>query len=378
MSHQHWTTLCLTQKAWISYSTNLSRGAQLFKKFKKIAAVTAAAGLLGLALSACSSADKAITEADCGTEGAFCIGLVTDIGKVDDKSFNQSAWEGAQEAATANNGFAKYVETQDPKDYAANIALFADAGYNAIVTVGFLMAEATTIAAEKYPDVKFIGVDQFNGGASANYSGLIFPEDKAGFIVGYLGGYLTKTGKTAAIAGGPDSIPPVRKFIEGFVNGVAYASEEQGKSYPKASSVYYTGANAFNDPAWGASTAQQYLDQDVDVIFSAGGKTGNGGLARTAQKAGAYCIGVDTDQWGTVPEAQACLVTSAMKLIPQGVVALIGQVKEGTFAGGNFVGDVGAAPYHDFDATIPADVKDKVAALTAQIISGEVETGVAQ
>jgi basic membrane protein A len=240
------------------------------------------------------------------------------------------------------------------------------------------MAEATTIAAEKYPDVKFIGVDQFNGGSSANYSGLIFPEDKAGFIVGYLGGYLTKTGKTAAIAGGPDSIPPVRKFIEGFVAGVEYASQEQGKSYPKASSVYYTGANAFNDPAWGASTAQQYLDQDVDVIFSAGGKTGNGGLARVAQKSGAYCIGVDTDQWDTVPEAQACLVTSAMKLIPQGVVALIGQVVAGTFAGGNFLGDVGAAPYHDFDSTIPADVKDKVAALTAKIISGEVATGVAQ
>jgi len=331
----------------------------LFKKFKKIAAATAAAGLLGLALSACSTAEKAASEADCGTETGFCIGLVTDIGKVDDKSFNQSAWEGAQEAAAANNGFAKYVETQDPKDYADNIALFADAGYNVIVTVGFLMAEATTIAAEKYPDVKFIGVDQFNGGAAANYSGLIFPEDKAGFIVGYLGGYLTKTGKTAAIAGGPDSIPPVRKFIEGFV-------------------AYYTGANAFNDPAWGASTAQQYLDQDVDVIFSAGGKTGNGGLARTAQKAGAYCIGVDTDQWDTVPEAQACLVTSAMKLIPQGVVALIGQVKAGTFAGGNFLGDVGAAPYHDFDSTIPADVKEKVAALTAKIISGEVATGVAQ
>jgi basic membrane protein A len=120
------------------------------------------------------------------------------------------------------------------------------------------------------------------------------------------------------------------------------------------------------------------LDQDVDVIFSAGGKTGNGGLARTAQKAGAYCIGVDTDQWETVPEAQACLVTSAMKLIPQGVVALVAQVKDGTFAGGNFVGDVGAAPYHDFDSTIPADVKDKVAALTAKVISGEIATGVKQ
>jgi len=343
------------------------------KRFFALLAVTVL-----IATGCSSSSDKAVDESVCGTEDGFCIGLVTDIGKVDDKSFNQSAWEGAQEAASINGGFAKYVETQDPKDYAANIALFAEAGYNVIVTVGFLMAEATAVASEKYPDVKFIGVDQFYAGSAANYSGLIFPEDKAGFIVGYLGGYLTTSGKTAAIAGGPDSIPPVRKFIEGFVAGVGYAAKEQGKNFPKASSVYYTGANAFQDPAWGASTAQQYLDQNYDVIFSAGGKTGNGGLARTAQKSGAYCIGVDTDQWETVPEAQACLVTSAMKLIPQGVVALIGQVVDGTFAGGNFVGDVGAAPYHDFDATIPADVKDKVADVTAKVISGEIATGVKQ
>jgi len=277
------------------------------KRFFALLAVTVL-----IATGCSSSSDKAVDESVCGTEDGFCIGLVTDIGKVDDKSFNQSAWEGAQEAASINGGFAKYVETQDPKDYAANIALFAEAGYNVIVTVGFLMAEATAVASEKYPDVKFIGVDQFYAGSAANYSGLIFPEDKAGFIVGYLGGYLTTSGKTAAIAGGPDSIPPVRKFIEGFVAGVGYAAKEQGKNFPKASSVYYTGANAFQDPAWGASTAQQYLDQDYDVIFSAGGKTGNGGLARTAQKSGAYCIGVDTDQWETVPEAQACLVTSAM------------------------------------------------------------------
>jgi len=341
------------------------------KRFFALLAVTVL-----IATGCSSSSDKAVDESVCGTEDGFCIGLVTDIGKVDDKSFNQSAWEGAQEAASINGGFAKYVETQDPKDYAANIALFADAGYNVIVTVGFLMAEATAVASEKYPDVKFIGVDQFYAGSAANYSGLIFPEDKAGFIVGYLGGYLTTSGKTAAIAGGPDSIPPVRKFIECFVAGVGYAAKEQGKNFPKASSVYYTGANAFQDPAWGASTAQQYLDQNYDVIFSAGGKTGNGGLARTAQKSGAYCIGVDTDQWGTVPEAQACLVTSAMKLIPQGVVALIGQVKDGSFAGGNYVGDVGAAPYHDFDSKIPSEVKTKVEAVTAKVISGEIATGV--
>lgn len=345
---------------------------------KRLAAIVLAFTVSLFGLAGCSnSSDKAVTEADCSQETALCIGLVTDIGKVDDKSFNQSAWEGAQTAAEEFNGLAKYVETQDPKDYATNISLFADKQYDIIVTVGFLMADATAAAAAQYPDVKFIGVDQYYGGDLKNYTGLGFPEDKAGFIVGYLGGYLTKSGKTAAIAGGPDSIPPVRKFIEGFREGVAYASKEQGKSYPASSTVYYTGANAFNDPAWGASTAAQYLTQGYDVIFSAGGKTGNGGLARVAQQDGAYCIGVDTDQWDTVPEAQNCLVTSAMKLIPQGVVALVKAVQENTFPGGYYLGDVAAAPFHDFDAKISQEIKDKVADVTKKVLDGTIPTNVA-
>lgn len=343
---------------------------------KRIIASVAAIAIAALSFSAgpASAADESI----CGTPTGFCVGLVTDIGKVDDKSFNQSAWEGAKSAAKSLKGFSKYIETQDPKDYATNIGLFADAGYNVIVTVGFLMADATAAAALEYPDVKFIGVDQFNGNPTPNYTGLGFPEDKAGFIVGYLGGYLTKTGKTAAIAGGPSSIPPVRKFIEGFAAGVAYAAKEMKKKYPKSSTVYYTGANAFNDPAWGASTAAQYLSQGYDVIFAAGGKTGNGGLARIAKKKGAFCIGVDTDQWTTVPEAKPCLITSAMKNIPAGVIALVKAAKADKFPGGYYLGTVGAAPYHALASKVPASVKAKVKAMTAKVIKGTVKTGVKQ
>lgn len=341
---------------------------------KRIIASVAAIAIAALSFSAAPA--SAADESSCGTADGFCVGLVTDVGKVDDKSFNQSAWEGAKSAAKSLKGFSKYIETQDPKDYATNIGLFAEAGYNVIVTVGFLMADATAAAAAKYPDIKFIGVDQYNGSTASNYTGLGFPEDKAGFIVGYLAGYLTKTGKTAAIAGGPSSIPPVRKFIEGFASGVAYAAKEMKKKYPKSSTVYYTGANAFNDPAWGASTAAQYLSQGYDVIFAAGGKTGNGGLARIAKKKGAFCIGVDTDQWTTVPEAKPCLVTSAMKNIPAGVVALIKTVKMDEFPGGNYLGTVGAAPYHALSSKVSAKVKAKVRAMTVKVIKGTVKTGV--
>ena len=325
-------------------------------------------------MAACSS-DSATSEADCGSENAFCIGLVTDTGKVDDKSFNQSAWEGAQAGATAVGGFAKYIETVDPKDYATNIGQFAENGYNVIIGVGFLMAEAMSTAAAQYPDIKFIGVDQFQGAAVPNLTGLVFPEDKAGFLAGYLAGQITTSGKTGAVLG-TDTVPPVRYFGEGFRNGVAYAANELGKDYPETKLVYHAPDNAFNDPAWGGATAKQMLSQGFDVIFGAGGNTGNGALLQIAQTPGAFCIGVDADQWGTLPEAQPCLVTSAMKLIDKGVATLIEAAKNGSIAGGNFFGEVGLAPYHDFDSKIAQEIKDKVAAITPQVLDGTVPTGV--
>ena len=339
---------------------------------KRITAVVAASALATLGFVAPS---KAATEADCGKGTVLCIGLVTDTGKVDDKSFNQSAWKGATDGAKAVGGFAKYIETVDPKDYAANIGQFANKKYDIIIGVGFLMAEAMSTAATAYPNIKFIGVDQFQGTALPNLTGLVFPEDKAGFLAGYLAGHLTTSGKTGAVLG-TEVVPPVRYFGEGFRNGVAYAAQEMGKSYPETRLVYHAPDNAFNDPAWGAATAKQLLSQGYDVIFGAGGNTGNGALLEIAKTPGAYCIGVDADQWGTLPEAQPCLVTSAMKLIDKGVAALIEQASDGSIAGGNFFGEVGLAPYHDFDSKLAQDIKDKVAALTPQVLDGTVATGV--
>jgi basic membrane protein A len=204
---------------------------------------------------------------------------------------------------------------------------------------------------------------------------LVFQEDKAGFLAGYLAGHLTKSGKTGAVLG-TDVVPPVRYFGEGYRNGVAYAAKELGKKYPATRLIYHAPDNAFNDPAWGGSTAQQLLSQGFDVIFGAGGNTGNGALLRIAKKKNVYCIGVDSDQWGTLPEARPCLVTSAMKLIDKGVATLIKQADKGTLAGGNYFGAVGLAPYHDFSKKIPASVQSKVKAITPKVLNGTVKTGV--
>src|SRR5690606_23200404 len=107
------------------------------------------------------AAEEPAAEGDCSSPDVLCVGLVTDVGEVDDKSFNQSSWEGVVAAVEELGGQANYIETKDAKDYAANIQLFAEEGYDVIVTVGFALGEATLAAAEQYPDIDFIGVDQF-------------------------------------------------------------------------------------------------------------------------------------------------------------------------------------------------------------------------
>jgi basic membrane protein A len=324
--------------------------------------------LLSFGLVACTGDDGA---ADGDT---FRIGLITDVGEIDDKSFNQSAWEGVQLAAERLGAEARFIETQDAKDYAANISEFADQGYNVIVTVGFALGEATLEAAALYPDIYFIGVDQFQGAAVSNVAGLIFPEDKAGFLGGALAAHMTQSGTIAAVLG-TDLVPPVVAFKEGYEAGARYINPDI-----RIISTYHPGGmdTAFTDPEWGAATSAQAIDQGADFIFGAGGKTGNGALGEVANYSNVYCLGVDTDQWETVPEARACLISSAMKLITPGVAGLIEAAHAGSFPGGNFVGEVGLAPFHDFDPIVPANVKADLARIDAGLRDGSISTGYGQ
>ena len=322
--------------------------------------------------NAANDAGEAATEADCTAEDVWCVGLVTDVGEIDDKSFNQSAWEGAQQAAEALGAAeVNYIETKDAKDYGANIDLFATQGYDIIVTVGFAMGEATVAAANTYPDIYFIGVDQFQSETLPNLSGLVFNEDKAGYLAGVLAASLNESGTIASVLG-TDLVPPVVAFNEGYKNGALSVNPDI-----KIIDTYHPGGLdvAFTDPEWGASTAQQAIDQGADVIFGAGGKTGNGALIQTAGNEGLWCIGVDTDQWETVPEAHPCLVSSAMKLITPGVVDLATMAANGEFPGGNFFGAVGLAPFHDHEDAVPQDVKDLLTATEAGLQDGSISTG---
>jgi basic membrane protein A and related proteins len=317
-------------------------------------------------------------EVDCTKADSFCVGLVTDVGKIDDKSFNQSAYEGLKQAEKDLGATIKYIETTDSKDYGKNISTFAEAGYKVIITVGFALTDATIEAAKQYPDVKFIGVDQFQAAEIKNLSGVIFDEDKSGYLAGVLAGLMTKSNKVGGVFA-TDTIPPVWRFGEGYRAGVKSVNAKA-----EINIVYHNDVGldkTFVDPEWGKTTSNSMMDKGVDIIFGAGGKTGNGALIAVAGKSTTakpiYAIGVDTDQYLTVPEAQKVLLSSAMKSITPAVFDNVKAVKDGKFKGGNFVGPVALAPFHDCDKAVSAEIKAKLEAADKGLKDGTIKTNVA-
>jgi basic membrane protein A len=299
------------------------------------------------------------------------VGLVTDVGKIDDKSFNQSAWEGVQRAQRELGVEVKFLETTDPKDYARNIDQFAQDGYDVIVTVGFAIGRATQEAAARYKHVMFIGVDQFQQKPTDNLAGLVFDEDKAGYLAGALAGLLTKSNVVAAVLG-TDLVPPIARFGSGYEAGAKAVQPDI-----RVIMAYHPGglARGFSDPDWGKATAMQMIQQQADVIFGAGGNTGNGALLGALER-DVLAIGVNTDQWETLPQVRPVLVSSAMKLITPGVLDLIKTISAGSFKGGNQTGQVGLAPFHDNDAKVPASAKARLQEIDAGLTSGSIQTGV--
>ena len=325
------------------------------------------------------------TAPDCTKPDVFCVGFVTDVGKIDDKSFNQTAWEGVQLAKTNGNAdWTQYIETTDSKDYDKNIATFADAGYDVIVTWGFALTDATYNAAKKYPKALFVGGDQFLSKDAthpdwplANLVGVVYNEDQSGFLVGYLAASLSKSHKIGGVFG-TDAVPPVWRYGEGYRAGAAYADQKNGTK-TSVTNVYHSDVGfdkTFTDPTWGADTANSMIDKGADVIFGGGGKTGNGAVVATAQRK-VMAIGVDTDQYTTLPEAAGYLLTSAMKPETEPVAEIIGEAKAGNFPkGGLFFGASGYAPYHDQTSQVPANVDTEMKTILKGLTDGTLKTDV--
>lgn len=300
------------------------------------------------------------------------VGLVTDVGKVDDKTFNQFAYEGMMRAADEFGLEANYIETQQPTDYDKNIQTFTEEGYDMIITVGFMLTDATLKMASQYPDVIFAGVDQFYAEPRDNTLGLLFAEDQAAFVVGALAAMMSKTGIIGCVAG--MEIPPVIKFREGYENGAKYVDPTI-----KVLGVYI---DSFTAPDRGKAAAEAQIAEGADVIFGAGGPTGSGGIVAAMEK-GEYGIGVDQDEYYTTMGGGPApyLLSSAMKRVDNAVYNAIKMFVEGTFEGGHYLGTaankgVGYAPFHDTADKVPKDVKAKLDEILQKLADGSLETGV--
>ena len=331
--------------------------------------------ILSLVLILLGAAPMALAQ-----DGIETICLVTDLGRVNDGTFNQFAHTGAEAAADEYDLEYKFIETQAETDYEANIQTCIDEGFEVIITVGFLIADSTWAAAEANEDVYFLGVDQFVLDGPANYVGIQFREDQSGFLAGVLAAQVAASVESDTIAGvyGID-IPPVKKFRNGFEQGARYINPDINLL-----GVYI---DNFVAPDRGASAAEQFIGEGAAVIFGAGGPTGTGGILAAAQQE-IYVIGVDQDEWvtsfgsGETPGSEY-IISSAMKRVDQGVYDMVAALAEsdmdGFPGGGVYLMDValngvGLAEAHE--AEIDEAFFELVAEVTQLMIDGEVSTGV--
>src|SRR5512135_1046582 len=327
--------------------------------------------IAGMVLSACQTAAPAAKKK---------IAVVLDTGGENDKSFNQYTLKGAKDAATKLGYDISYVVSASSSDYEKNIETFATEKADMIITVGFLMGDATKKMAMKYPNIKFAIVDVAYFPANAgdpdpyttdlkNVTSLMFQEDQVGYEAGVLAGCMSKTGTIATVSG--MEIPPVVKYVVGFQNGAKSVNPNI-----KTLNIYIPD---FNDPTTGKQAGADFISHGADVIFGVGGKTGNGGLLAEKEK-GLMAIGVDVDQYNTYPEVKDALITSAQKNMDVATNEAVTEFGNGTLKAGILTGDaknggIGLAPYHDWDSKIPADCKAKVDAAAKGLAAGTVQTG---
>jgi basic membrane protein A len=292
--------------------------------------------------------------------------------RISDKGYLELAWKGVQDAEKELGATIKALEILDKDLVAHNIDDLVNQGYNVIIFAAQTLTDVAAEAAKKYPQIVFIGVDQDQQQAPPNLVGLVFREDQAGYLAGALAALMSKTNQVGAVLG-PDVIPQIWLFGEGFRQGALAQKPDI-----KVTLAYHNDVTidqAFIDPQWGALQANEMMAKDDDVILTAAGGTGTGALlALTEHKdQGVMGIGVDADQYFTVPDAQPILLSSAKKEVDKGILDILKQVQAGTVKGGNFLGTIGLAPFHDLDAKVTPAVKQTIGDLQQQIASGQIK-----
>jgi basic membrane protein A len=338
---------------------------------KKLFSLLALLVVASLALAACGGGGS-----NAGAGVKAC--QVTDTGGIDDKSFNATAYKGITDAVSQLGVEGSYLESQEQADYETNINAFLDQDCDLIVTVGFLLGDATYAAADANPDQKFAIVDygsNFDGTTRTNLLGLNFATDQAAFLAGMVAAANTQTGKVGTFGG--VNIPPVTAFMNGFYYGVQYYNQQNGTAVEvlgwdpaNPDAGLFTGNFESTDD--GRTMGENLMDEGADIIMPVAGPVGLGTAAAVKERGNAWIIGVDSDWTVSASEYADVVLTSVLKNMDVAVLDSVKAVVDGTFAGGDYLGTldnggVGIA------GSFP-DLQSQLDAAQAGIIDGSIQT----
>jgi len=344
-------------------------------RFTRFVALLLAFALLATLAVGCAKKDT--TDNGGGPKSDVKAAMVTDIGGLGDKSFNDISWDGLKRAEKELGVTVKVLESKEAVDYEPNLTQLAEAGYNPVFAVGFLMQDTLSKVATAYPDVIWGGIDVAYDPPISNVAAFTFKEQEAAYLAGIVAGMLTSMTDVdprindklvVGFVGGVE-IPPVQRFLVGFKAGVAKANPNV-----EVKSVY---TGTFTDTQKGKEAALGMIEGGADIVFAAAGLTGEGSFA-AAQEKNVLFIGVDKDQYFTLTNPGDTIVTSAVKKVDEAVFEIVKRQVDGTLKGGtNDVfglkeDAVGLAPYHDWDSKMPQAIKDAVAKAEQEVRDGTV------
>ena len=319
--------------------------------------------MIGWALSAC------LSSSDCFREDIFCAALVTDTQGIEDHGMHQDAWAGLQEAKA--NGLAdqvEYIASVDARDYQKNIVYFANRGFDLIFTSGVSLDDETLQSADLYPDSTFVGLNQTFEESRPNLISVTFPEDQIGFAAGSIAATLTKTGTIAAVCE-TSGIDAMWRYCEGFRAGAKFTNDQLTVAV-----VYRDNGDSeklFIDEAWGYATASDLIARGADVVFAAGGVTGQGAL-KAASELGVFAIGAERDQSAALGVSGLGVVTSFYGQTQFEVQEVMRRVKNGQIPQ-IWQGSVQFVP---LSPAFPPELSAQLEELLGMLKRGEIQTNV--
>ena len=337
-----------------------------------------------------AAASSASSSSSAATTAKFVGCMVADTGTIDDRSFNQSAWEGMQEAATADPSISvKFLPSSASTNavYQSNINTFVGEKCGIIVTVGYLMAQVTATSAKANPTDDFAIVDNPGAPIISNQDSLVFNTVQDGFLGGYLAAGMSKTGKVATFGG--QELPTVTIYMDGFWDGVQYYNEKHGTHVQVLGWSEQTQkgefTNSFTDETAGQTITQTFIAEGADIIFPVAGDVGLGAakaVATADQQAGSDKVNmfwVDTDGCVSAPNYCQYFITSVTKGIQTAVKDAVMAAAQSTFKGGNYIGTLAnggvlLSPFHDFSSKVPAALQSELAQVSTGIQNGSIQT----